>query len=157
MTTLTSKSNDYRRKRWDSNWPALISLLSSIVDSSCMCGVCLFNVDPTVCTNELHFPLRTRMFAVSATWNDLQAPKRFGRKLTAAQKELATHICADCGWIYTQRWLCILQIVFALRPLPFAARLCQMLGGKSHSPPGGPVECQPLLEATVLSTSYWAG
>lgn len=31
------------------------------------------------------------------------APKRFGRKLTAAQKELATHICADCGWIYTQR------------------------------------------------------
>mmetsp|Transcript_5476 Transcript_5476/g.15689 ORF Transcript_5476/g.15689 Transcript_5476/m.15689 type:complete len:250 (-) Transcript_5476:322-1071(-) len=31
------------------------------------------------------------------------APKRFGRKLTAAQKELATHICADCGWIYTLR------------------------------------------------------
>jgi rubredoxin len=29
------------------------------------------------------------------------APKRFGRKLTAAQKEFATHICADCGWIYT--------------------------------------------------------
>ena len=32
------------------------------------------------------------------------APKRFGRKLTAAQKELATHICVDCGWIYAQRW-----------------------------------------------------
>lgn len=31
------------------------------------------------------------------------APKRFGRKLTAAQKEFATHICADCGWIYTQK------------------------------------------------------
>ena len=31
------------------------------------------------------------------------APKRFGRKLTAAQKELATHICVDCGWIYAQR------------------------------------------------------
>jgi hypothetical protein len=28
------------------------------------------------------------------------APKRFGRKLTAAQRELATHICVDCGYIY---------------------------------------------------------
>merc|ERR1711977_755150 len=26
------------------------------------------------------------------------APKRFGRKLTSKQKELATHICIDCGW-----------------------------------------------------------
>ena len=31
------------------------------------------------------------------------APKRFGRKLTASQKELATHICVDCGWIYAER------------------------------------------------------
>jgi rubredoxin len=31
------------------------------------------------------------------------APARFGRKLTAAQKELATHICIDCGYVYTQR------------------------------------------------------
>lgn len=31
------------------------------------------------------------------------APKRFGRKLTAAQKALATHICVDCGWIYTDK------------------------------------------------------
>lgn len=28
------------------------------------------------------------------------APARFGRKLTASQKELATHICIDCGYIY---------------------------------------------------------
>ncbi len=28
------------------------------------------------------------------------APARFGRKLTAAQQALATHICVDCGWIY---------------------------------------------------------
>jgi hypothetical protein len=28
------------------------------------------------------------------------APKRFGRKLSAAQQELATHICVDCGYIY---------------------------------------------------------
>lgn len=28
------------------------------------------------------------------------APSRFGRKLTAAQKERATHICVDCGYIY---------------------------------------------------------
>eukprot|EP00897_Mesotaenium_endlicherianum_P005589 jgi/Mesen1/5058/ME000252S04177 len=29
------------------------------------------------------------------------APPRFGRNLTAAQKERATHICLDCGYIYT--------------------------------------------------------
>lgn len=28
------------------------------------------------------------------------APQRFGRKLNAAQKALATHICVDCGYIY---------------------------------------------------------
>lgn len=31
------------------------------------------------------------------------APPRFGRKLTARQKELATHICVDCGWIYCEQ------------------------------------------------------
>ncbi|CAG9467492.1 unnamed protein product [Pedinophyceae sp. YPF-701] len=31
------------------------------------------------------------------------APKRFGRKLTASQKELATHICIDCGYIYCDK------------------------------------------------------
>jgi rubredoxin len=30
------------------------------------------------------------------------APPRFGRKLTAKQKELATHICVDCGWVYAE-------------------------------------------------------
>lgn len=29
-----------------------------------------------------------------------QAPPRFGRKLTAGQKALATHICVDCGYVY---------------------------------------------------------
>lgn len=29
------------------------------------------------------------------------APSRFGKKLTEAQKERATHICLDCGYIYT--------------------------------------------------------
>ncbi|KAF6135816.1 hypothetical protein GIB67_028135 [Kingdonia uniflora] len=29
------------------------------------------------------------------------APPRFGRKLTEAQKAKATHICLDCGFIYT--------------------------------------------------------
>lgn len=32
--------------------------------------------------------------------NKKPAPPRFGRKLTAAQKERATHICVDCGYIY---------------------------------------------------------
>lgn len=31
------------------------------------------------------------------------APQRFGRKLTAAQKALATHICVDCGYIYSDK------------------------------------------------------
>jgi rubredoxin len=30
------------------------------------------------------------------------APPRFGRKLTARQRELASHICVDCGWIYCE-------------------------------------------------------
>ena len=29
------------------------------------------------------------------------APSRFGKKLSATQKERATHICLDCGYIYT--------------------------------------------------------
>jgi len=33
--------------------------------------------------------------------NSRPAPKRFGRKLSAKQKERATHICIDCGYIYT--------------------------------------------------------
>ena len=37
-------------------------------------------------------------------------PPRFGRKLTNAQKELATHICVDCGWIYCAK--CALCISF---------------------------------------------
>jgi len=28
------------------------------------------------------------------------SPPRFGRKLTAAQKARATHICLDCGYVY---------------------------------------------------------
>lgn len=28
------------------------------------------------------------------------APARFGRKLTSAEKALASHICVDCGYIY---------------------------------------------------------
>lgn len=28
------------------------------------------------------------------------APARFGRRLTAAQKARATHLCVDCGYIY---------------------------------------------------------
>lgn len=31
------------------------------------------------------------------------APARFGRKLSASQKELATHICIDCGYVYAQK------------------------------------------------------
>ncbi|CAL53651.1 Rubredoxin-type fold [Ostreococcus tauri] len=31
----------------------------------------------------------------------LPAPPKFGRKLSAAQKERASHICVDCGYVYT--------------------------------------------------------
>lgn len=30
------------------------------------------------------------------------APAKFGRKLTARQRELASHICVDCGYIYAE-------------------------------------------------------
>jgi rubrerythrin len=29
------------------------------------------------------------------------SPPRFGKKLSAAQKERASHICVDCGYVYT--------------------------------------------------------
>ncbi|CAH9058614.1 unnamed protein product [Cuscuta epithymum] len=35
--------------------------------------------------------------------NKRPAPPRFGRKLTEAQKARATHICLDCGYIYTMQ------------------------------------------------------
>lgn len=31
----------------------------------------------------------------------IPAPPRFGRKLTEGQKALATHVCVDCGYVYT--------------------------------------------------------
>ncbi|GMH36572.1 hypothetical protein BSKO_04440 [Bryopsis sp. KO-2023] len=31
------------------------------------------------------------------------APPKFGRKLTARQRELASHICVDCGYIYADK------------------------------------------------------
>ncbi|MEW5299392.1 MAG: hypothetical protein WDW36_002412 [Sanguina aurantia] len=31
------------------------------------------------------------------------APPRFGRKLTAGQLDLASHVCVDCGWIYCEK------------------------------------------------------
>ena len=29
------------------------------------------------------------------------SPPRFGKKLSAAQKERASHVCVDCGYVYT--------------------------------------------------------
>ncbi len=57
------------------------------------------------------------------------APKRFGRKLTAAQKELATHICVDCGWIYAQRYVhvavCCIAFVWQRRGVQTSVALTQ--------------------------------
>ncbi|KAJ4953711.1 hypothetical protein NE237_030543 [Protea cynaroides] len=47
------------------------------------------------------------------------APPRFGRKLTEAQKARATHICLDCGFIYT------LQKPFEEQPDSYACPQCQ--------------------------------
>ncbi|KAK7253120.1 hypothetical protein RIF29_37560 [Crotalaria pallida] len=47
------------------------------------------------------------------------APPRFGRKLTDAQKARATHICLDCGFIYT------LQKPFDEQPDTYACPQCQ--------------------------------
>ncbi|XP_054811758.1 uncharacterized protein LOC129312977 isoform X1 [Prosopis cineraria] len=47
------------------------------------------------------------------------APPRFGRKLTDAQKARATHICLDCGYIYT------LQKPFDEQPDTYGCPQCQ--------------------------------
>ncbi|KAK4804271.1 hypothetical protein SAY86_004088 [Trapa natans] len=47
------------------------------------------------------------------------APPRFGRKLTEAQKARATHICLDCGYIYT------LQKPFDEQPDAYGCPQCQ--------------------------------
>lgn len=49
----------------------------------------------------------------------LPAPPRFGRKLTEAQKARATHICLDCGYIYT------LQKTFDEQPDDYACPQCR--------------------------------
>ncbi|XP_010255717.1 PREDICTED: uncharacterized protein LOC104596332 [Nelumbo nucifera] len=46
------------------------------------------------------------------------APPRFGRKLTEAQKARATHICLDCGYVYT------LQKPFEEQPDTYACPQC---------------------------------
>ncbi|XP_028805716.1 uncharacterized protein LOC114760609 isoform X2 [Neltuma alba] len=47
------------------------------------------------------------------------APPRFGRKLSEAQKARATHICLDCGYIYT------LQKPFDEQPDTYICPQCQ--------------------------------
>lgn len=47
------------------------------------------------------------------------APPRFGRKLTEAQKARATHICLDCGFIYT------LQKSFDEQPEAYVCPQCR--------------------------------
>jgi rubredoxin len=47
------------------------------------------------------------------------APPRFGRKLTEAQKARATHVCLDCGYIYT------LSKPFEEQPDSFLCPQCQ--------------------------------
>ncbi|KAK7307964.1 hypothetical protein VNO77_41474 [Canavalia gladiata] len=47
------------------------------------------------------------------------APPRFGRKLTEAQKARATHICLDCGYVYT------LQKPFEEQPDTYSCPQCQ--------------------------------
>ncbi|CAM6084945.1 unnamed protein product [Calypogeia fissa] len=47
------------------------------------------------------------------------APPRFGRKLTEAQKARATHVCLDCGYIYT------LTKTFEDQPENFQCPQCQ--------------------------------
>ncbi|PNS90404.1 hypothetical protein POPTR_019G042600v4 [Populus trichocarpa] len=47
------------------------------------------------------------------------APPRFGRKLTEAQKARATHICIDCGFIYT------LQKSFDEQPEAYVCPQCR--------------------------------
>ena len=53
-------------------------------------------------------------------------PPRFGRKLTASQKEFATHICLDCGYIYSNKWASLLQDVGCHSILSSGKSMCSM-------------------------------
>eukprot|EP00239_Pterosperma_sp_CCMP1384_P006630 CAMPEP_0197845508 /NCGR_PEP_ID=MMETSP1438-20131217/2428_1 /TAXON_ID=1461541 /ORGANISM="Pterosperma sp., Strain CCMP1384" /LENGTH=268 /DNA_ID=CAMNT_0043456827 /DNA_START=27 /DNA_END=833 /DNA_ORIENTATION=- len=53
-----------------------------------------------------------------------EAPKKFGKKLTAAQKSRATHICLDCGFIYA------LKVPFEEQDSSYVCPQC--LSGKSR-------------------------
>ena len=46
------------------------------------------------------------------------APPKFGRKLTAAQKERVSHICVDCGYVYT------LPTAFSEQPKSYICPQC---------------------------------
>ncbi len=59
----------------------------------------------SACPNEVDF-IVVRGGGAAADFDVKRLPKRpspprFGRKLSAAQKERATHICVDCGYVYT--------------------------------------------------------
>jgi rubredoxin len=47
------------------------------------------------------------------------APPKIGRKLTAAQKARATHVCLDCGWVYA------LPTAFEEQPKEYRCPQCQ--------------------------------
>ena len=51
--------------------------------------------------------------------NKRPAPEKFGRKLTEKQKERATHLCIDCGFIY------YLPTPFAEQPPNYVCPQCQ--------------------------------
>lgn len=53
-----------------------------------------------------------------------EAPKKFGKKLTEAQKERATHICIDCGWVY------YLPTAFAEQPSNYICPQCNAPKGR---------------------------
>ena len=44
---------------------------------------------------------RARLSTVTRAGPGETSPPRFGKKLSAAQKERASHICVDCGYVYT--------------------------------------------------------
>ena len=72
---------------------------------SCHVRACCCTLVAQACPNAVDF-IVVRDPKIADTIDVKRLPKRpspprFGKKLSAAQKERASHICVDCGYVYT--------------------------------------------------------
>lgn len=78
------------------------------------------------------------------------APKRFGRKLTTAQAKMASHICIDCGYIYTGKQpFAELQKSYRCPQCNSPKRRFKPYDGGDDAPSGGGVGIGNILAVVV--------